>query len=81
MRDDRRAKGIVSPRAVATIHYFLAKGVGNARAKRRSIEILSVFQVAIVDGSVVQNALQTGIPILKTLSRQRPYTINIAITS
>ena len=58
--EERKVEGFISAHAVTTIHYLLAKAVGNARAKRSLGAILSVFQVAAVDGSVVHNALQAG---------------------
>ncbi len=58
--EERKAEAFISAHAVTTIHYFLAKAVGNARAKRSLGAILSVFQAAAIDGSVVQSALQAG---------------------
>jgi predicted nucleic acid-binding protein len=50
--------GLLAAHAVTTIHYLVRKDVGNASAKRIVSSLLKVFQVARVDESVLQDALQ-----------------------
>jgi predicted nucleic acid-binding protein len=50
--------GMLAAHAVTTIHYLIRKQAGNAKATRAMASILSVFEVAAVDGSVIQEALQ-----------------------
>ena len=44
--------------AVTTIHYLLRKEMGAGKTRRILSAILNVFEVAAVDGAVVQEALQ-----------------------
>jgi predicted nucleic acid-binding protein len=55
-----RAEGLLAAHAVTTIHYFVRKEHGLAKARRTLGTILRVFGVAAVDGTVVQDAL--GLP-------------------
>jgi predicted nucleic acid-binding protein len=43
---------------VTTIHYLIRKETGSAKATRAMASILNVFEVAAVDGAVIQEALQ-----------------------
>jgi predicted nucleic acid-binding protein len=52
------SEGMVAAHAVTTIHYLVRKEKGNARATRIISAILRVFGVAVVDGAVIQEALQ-----------------------
>lgn len=52
------AEGMLAAHAVTTIHYLVRKERGNAKAGRILSAILRVFDVAAVDGAVVQEALQ-----------------------
>lgn len=52
------AEGMLAAHAVTTIHYLLRKEQGNVKAKRILSGILRVFEVAPVDGAVVNDALQ-----------------------
>jgi predicted nucleic acid-binding protein len=56
------AEGFLSAHAVTTIHYLIRKETGAAKAKGIVASILSVFQVALVDGTVIQQALQLPCP-------------------
>ena len=51
-------EGVLAAHAVTTIHYLIRKEMGAIKAKRIVLEILRVFGVASVDGTVVQEALQ-----------------------
>lgn len=53
-----KAEGLLSAHAVTTIHYLIQKDIGNVKAKRLLSAILGVFGVAVVDASVLQEALQ-----------------------
>ena len=52
------SKGMLAAHAVTTIHYLVRKEMGNTKAKRTISAILRVFEVAAVDGAVVEEALQ-----------------------
>ena len=52
------SEGFLAAHAVTTIHYLVRKEMGSIKAKRIISAILRVFEVAAVDGSVVQEALQ-----------------------
>lgn len=52
------AKGFLSAHAVTTLHYLIRKDQGNAKAKNIVSELLRVFQVARVDGAVIDEALK-----------------------
>jgi predicted nucleic acid-binding protein len=53
-----RSKGMLAAHAVTTIHYLVRKAMGNIKATQIISSILRVFEVAIVDGAVIQEALQ-----------------------
>jgi len=57
-----RAKGFLAAHAITTIHYLVRKELGAAKARRTVSEILRVFEVAAVDGPVLQEALQLSLP-------------------
>ena len=52
------AEGMLAAHAVTTIHYLIQKERGNAKARRIISAILRVFELAAVDGAVVEEALQ-----------------------
>jgi len=56
------SEGMLAAHAVTTIHYLVRKEKGNAKAGRIVSAILRVFQVAAVDGAVIQEALQLPFP-------------------
>jgi predicted nucleic acid-binding protein len=58
--ETRAAAGFLPAHAVTTVHYLLRKEKGNAKARLIVSNILSVFGVAKVDGTVIQAALQLG---------------------
>lgn len=51
-------EGMLAAHAVTTIHYLVRKEWGNVKARRIISNILRVFEVAPVDGAVVQEALE-----------------------
>ena len=53
-----RVEGLLPAHAVTTIQYLIRKEKGAAGTKRILSDILRVFGVAAVDGSVIQEALQ-----------------------
>lgn len=52
------SEGMLAAHAVTTIHYLVRKEKSNVRARRIVSAILRVFDVAIVDGAVIQEAPQ-----------------------
>ena len=56
------AKGFLAAHAVTTIHYLVRRELGSARAKRTAGAILRIFDVATVDATVIQEALQLSLP-------------------
>ncbi|MGD0497115.1 MAG: PIN domain-containing protein [Bryobacteraceae bacterium] len=56
------AKGFLAAHAITTIHYLVQKELGAARARRTVSVILRVFDVAAVDGAVIQDALRLSLP-------------------
>jgi predicted nucleic acid-binding protein len=52
------SQGMLAAHAVTAIHYLIRKEAGNTKATRAIASILSVFEVAAVDGAVIQEALQ-----------------------
>ncbi len=57
-----RAEGLLAAHALTTIHYLIRKEQGSAKAKRTISAILRVFEVAMVDASVIQAALGLSSP-------------------
>ncbi len=55
-------EGLLSAHAIPTIHYLIRKERGGSVARRTLGEILRVFLVAAVDGSVIQHALESPCP-------------------
>lgn len=58
--EEGRAEGLVSAHAVTTIHYLNAREVGPRQARDTTEALLSVFEVAGVDGTVMRAALALG---------------------
>ena len=56
------AHGILAAHAVTTVHYLIRKELGNAKAKAAISAMLKVFDVAPVDGPVIQLALDLPSP-------------------
>jgi len=56
------AEGLLAAHAVTTIHYLVRKELGGTKAKRIAGAILKVFRVAVVDGGVIEEALQLSCP-------------------
>jgi predicted nucleic acid-binding protein len=51
------AVGLLAAHSLTTIHYLIRKEAGVAKANQALASILKVFQVAAVDGRVLQEAL------------------------
>ncbi|MBV6431024.1 MAG: hypothetical protein IANPNBLG_01146 [Bryobacteraceae bacterium] len=51
-------EGLLSAHAVTTIHYLIRKEKGTAEARKTLSAILSLFAVAPVDNTVIQEALR-----------------------
>lgn len=58
--EDGRAQGYLSAHTVTTIHYLNTQSVGARRARETTSAILSVFDVADVNASVLAAALALG---------------------
>ena len=54
------AAGLLSAHAVTTLHYLNARSVGARMARDTTEALLSVFDVAPVDGGVLSSALGLG---------------------
>jgi predicted nucleic acid-binding protein len=58
--ENGRVQGFLSAHALTTIHYLIRKELGDAFARKAIAELLQVFDVAPIDGSVILRA--TRIP-------------------
>ena len=58
--EDGRAQGYLSAHAVTTIHYLNMRSIGARQARETTSAILSVFDVADVNASVLSAALALG---------------------
>ncbi len=56
------AEGFIAAHAVTTLHYLTARGRSRALADRCVADVLSVFEVAPVDGAVLVAATALGWP-------------------
>ena len=52
------AEGAVAAHALTTIHYFLHKELGNAKAKNIITKILQVFELAAINRDVIDEAIK-----------------------
>jgi predicted nucleic acid-binding protein len=52
------SQGMLAAHAVTRIHYLAGREMGSVKARRIVSAILRVFEVAAVDGGVIQEALQ-----------------------
>ena len=55
--EDGRAEGFLSAHAVTTLHYLNGRTIGPRGAKETTEALLSVFEVAPVDGAVLRSAV------------------------
>jgi predicted nucleic acid-binding protein len=60
--EEGRAEGLLSAHALTTVHYLNARAVGPREAGVTTEALLSVFEVAAVDGRVLAGALALGWP-------------------
>jgi len=58
--EEGRAEGMLSAHAVTTLHYLNARAAGPRVARETTEALLSVFEVAAVDGPVLNAALALG---------------------
>ena len=58
--DNGRIQGSICATAATTAYYMTAKGLGSKRAHDQVRTLLSMFEVATVDGGVLQRALDSG---------------------
>jgi predicted nucleic acid-binding protein len=58
--ENGEAEGLLSAHAVTTLHYLNARSVGARVARETTDALLSVFEVAPVDGRVLAAALGLG---------------------
>jgi predicted nucleic acid-binding protein len=58
--EEGRAVGLLSAHALTTLHYLNAREVGPGAARDTTEALLSVFDVAAVDGGVLNAALALG---------------------
>ncbi len=56
------SQGFLAAHAVMTIHYLIRRELGAVKATNAISRILKVFGVAMVDGAVLQEALQLPLP-------------------
>ena len=56
------SKGFLASHAITTIHYLVRKERGAVSARRIVSAILQVFDVATVNGPVIQDALRLSLP-------------------
>jgi len=55
-----KAEGLLAAHAITTIHYLLSRQLGEAGAKHSLRAILKLFDIAPVDGSVLDQAIQSS---------------------
>jgi predicted nucleic acid-binding protein len=55
------SEGLLTAHAITTLHYLIQKELGATKARRVISEILRVFRVAAVDGSVIEEALRLSL--------------------
>lgn len=58
--DNGRIEGVICTTAVTTLFYIGSKDLGHGTAREHLRTLLSLFQVAPVDGDVLQRALGDG---------------------
>jgi len=58
--EEGRAVGMLSAHAVTTLHYLNGRAAGERTARDTTEALLSVFEVAALDGAVVNAALALG---------------------
>jgi predicted nucleic acid-binding protein len=56
------SQGLLAAHSVTTIHYLIRREIGAVKATNAISRILKVFGVAMVDGAVLQEALQLSLP-------------------
>ncbi|HCW51656.1 MAG TPA: PIN domain nuclease [Clostridiales bacterium] len=59
LADRGRIQGVLCATSVTTIHYLATKAVGHRQAQKHLRELLTMFEVAPVNGGVLARALDT----------------------
>jgi predicted nucleic acid-binding protein len=54
-----KAEGLLAPHAVTTIHYLAAQKLGESDTRELLRTLLTIFDVAPIDGRILQHSLQT----------------------
>lgn len=54
-----KAAGVVSANSITDLYYLARKGIGDQAAREAVFDILSIFDIAAVDGDVCAMALNT----------------------
>ena len=60
--EKRQSQGLLAAHAITTIHFLARKDLGAISARRAIARLLRVFDVAPVDGPVLQDALDLSLP-------------------
>jgi predicted nucleic acid-binding protein len=60
--ENGKAEGLLAAHAVTTIHYLVSRQLGEAGANQALGSLLQLFDVAPVDGAVLQRALRVSGP-------------------
>ena len=55
-----RCRGVLCASSVTTIHYILRRAVGTRESVERMRSLFSIFEVAVVNRSVLETAMATG---------------------
>jgi predicted nucleic acid-binding protein len=55
------SEGLLASHAITVLHYLIQKELGASKSRRLISEILRVFRVAAVDGSVIEEALRLSL--------------------
>lgn len=58
--ENGKAEGLIAAHALTTIHYLLAREAAEAAAKQALRTLLKLFGVAVVDGDIIQQAIQAS---------------------
>jgi predicted nucleic acid-binding protein len=58
LADKGKLQGVLCATSMMTIHYLAAKAVGRRQARKHVRELLAIFEVAVVDRGVLEQALE-----------------------
>ena len=57
-----RSKGMLAAHGLTTIYYLIRRDVGSAKARGMLAALLNVFEIAPVDGRIIEEALRLSGP-------------------